>query len=255
MGSSQGRLRSLGIESMREFAWACLSSRRSFASCPWVRAARFMDPSGLATILTGESSLVMRVCPLRKAGSSSFNSISSSSSVSSKAPRMPFPDSASNMGYWLTGSTPEAMSCRASQSSGDDSFLPWGLASSSAIFSLRAPRFRPRLISVLPDGASTDRRRSSAIFARPSLDRAGMRSCPVRWSTSFMDRDIFVPAMEMIFTLTRWLRDTSFDGSVTMPLRMWDTCTSPSLCSRRPPDTPSSSTKTPKFMILVTRPL
>mmetsp|Transcript_30639 Transcript_30639/g.81488 ORF Transcript_30639/g.81488 Transcript_30639/m.81488 type:complete len:276 (-) Transcript_30639:302-1129(-) len=221
IGSSHGRLRSFGILSISELACACLSSRRSLASWFWVMAARFSEPSGLATIRTGESSLVSRVWPRKNAGSASLSSISISSSVSSNVPIMPLPLSASNMGYSVTGSTPDAISCRASHSSGDESFLPLFLpfSSSSSIWALRAPRSSPRLISVESVG-TTELRMSAAACSSPSRPRDGSRSSPVCWFTSFMDRAILVAVMEITFTLTVWLRETSLPGSVTMPGRM-----------------------------------
>ena len=66
------------------------SSRRSLASALCVMAARCSEPSGLATILIGDTSTPLRAdWPLRNAGSCSLMSTSNSSSTSSSTFMMP----------------------------------------------------------------------------------------------------------------------------------------------------------------------
>ena len=81
IGSSHGRLRSFGIESIRARCCCSRSSRRSFASADCVIAARCSEPSGFLTTLIGLIATEFFVCPRRKSGSCSFSSISNSSSV------------------------------------------------------------------------------------------------------------------------------------------------------------------------------
>mmetsp|Transcript_15737 Transcript_15737/g.53725 ORF Transcript_15737/g.53725 Transcript_15737/m.53725 type:complete len:320 (-) Transcript_15737:241-1200(-) len=99
MGSSHGRLRSLGTLS---WSWRCccsLSSRRSLASALCVMAARCMDPSGFATILMGDASTPLAaVWPFRNGASWSFISTSNSSSTSSCTPARSPPASSSKSG-------------------------------------------------------------------------------------------------------------------------------------------------------------
>mmetsp|Transcript_13828 Transcript_13828/g.42854 ORF Transcript_13828/g.42854 Transcript_13828/m.42854 type:complete len:204 (-) Transcript_13828:907-1518(-) len=86
IGSSHGRFRSFGMPSMSAFAWAVFSSRRSFASVPCVSAARCSEPSGFATMRTGDASRASLAWPRKNAGSCSLSSISMSSSTSSRPP-------------------------------------------------------------------------------------------------------------------------------------------------------------------------
>ena len=119
IGSSHGRLRSFGIESISCCDCAAFISRRSLASSTCVVAARCIDPSGLRNTRTGSSSRVKRDCPRRNGGSTSLISTSRSSSVSTLAPRRPEdPTSSSTSSRALAGSCPEFTSCRSSQRSG-----------------------------------------------------------------------------------------------------------------------------------------
>ena len=83
MGSSQGRLRSFGMDSSAVRCCCSLSSRLSLASALCVIAARCKLPSGFLTILIGDTSPPAAVCPARNGASSSLISISISCSASS----------------------------------------------------------------------------------------------------------------------------------------------------------------------------
>mmetsp|Transcript_10877 Transcript_10877/g.33782 ORF Transcript_10877/g.33782 Transcript_10877/m.33782 type:complete len:268 (+) Transcript_10877:1180-1983(+) len=193
MGSSQGRERSLGMASSSACAISCIISRRSLASAPAAIAARCMLPSGLATMRMGLTSSVRDVWPDRKAGSASLSSISTSSSfcvVSSISPC-----SASYVGSSSTGSTPLAISCLASQRSGElrrltrrREALP---SRSTASICARVSPERPRVPCRPPD----------ASVSVPRL-AAGSRSSPVSWLTSRIERLILSRDTEITFTHT-----------------------------------------------------
>mmetsp|Transcript_3212 Transcript_3212/g.9436 ORF Transcript_3212/g.9436 Transcript_3212/m.9436 type:complete len:358 (-) Transcript_3212:112-1185(-) len=244
-GSSQGRLRSLGMPSMRALAWACFSSRRSLASAPCVSAARWSDPSGLATILTGDASRAVDVWPRRKAGSTSLSSISTSSSTSSR-----WSPSASKPGINSGGSTPEAASWRASKSSGEVRRLAArrGAPRLSRSLARRSSSETPGLIIGL-DRWRRASARASASSPRSSA-RRGCRSRPVLWSHSFIDSEMRWPARPTTFTKTRWPRDTTEPTSRTRAFWSMDTCTRPS----RLGVTPWISTKQPNSAIFCTLP-
>ena len=111
MGSSQGRLRSFGIDSTAALCCCSLSSLLSFARALCVIAARCKLPSGFFTILIGDTSPSCGVCPAKNGASSSLISISTSCSASSSYASTPFfPPNADIP----PGKTPDAMSCFAS---------------------------------------------------------------------------------------------------------------------------------------------
>mmetsp|Transcript_11528 Transcript_11528/g.42703 ORF Transcript_11528/g.42703 Transcript_11528/m.42703 type:complete len:321 (-) Transcript_11528:650-1612(-) len=118
IGSSHGRFKSCGTESKSARCCVCISSRRSFASACCVIAARCMLPSGFLTILIGDTS-PCDVWPSKKGASLSLISISTSCSASSSNPSTPSA-SASKVGYSSTRKAPLAMSCLASNRSGED---------------------------------------------------------------------------------------------------------------------------------------
>mmetsp|Transcript_20449 Transcript_20449/g.57994 ORF Transcript_20449/g.57994 Transcript_20449/m.57994 type:complete len:352 (+) Transcript_20449:1467-2522(+) len=195
IGSSHGRFKSFGMPSMSAFACAVFSSRRSFASWPWVRAALCNEPSGLATIFMGEASRAIVDCPRRKAGSCVFNSISMSSSTSSRPPaaRAP-PRSASYVGNSSGGKTPEAASCLASNNSGEVSRFGARPPDSLCMSSSRTPGLIIGLLRVF-----------RSVWSSRSSRRLGCKSLPDRWSHSFMDSDTRCPARPTTFTKTRCL--------------------------------------------------
>mmetsp|Transcript_28365 Transcript_28365/g.67498 ORF Transcript_28365/g.67498 Transcript_28365/m.67498 type:complete len:242 (+) Transcript_28365:871-1596(+) len=240
MGSSQGRLRSFGTASSSDLCCCSRSSRRSFIKALCVIAARWSEPSGFLTILIGLTSTpALLLCPLRKRGSSSLMSISYSSSASRSWLRSPRPLSSSNVGYLSTFSTPLAMSCVASHRSG------------------LVRRLRPRRMSVSRSSSvalTPERPRSPPPSGRLGLWAVsvlmGMRSSPVFWSTSRMERLSRCPAVEMTFTHTSWPRWTislALLGRLAAMLERW---TRPSAR----PGKPRSSTKAPNSIMPLTRP-
>mmetsp|Transcript_1352 Transcript_1352/g.3461 ORF Transcript_1352/g.3461 Transcript_1352/m.3461 type:complete len:251 (-) Transcript_1352:860-1612(-) len=223
-GSSHGRFRSLGMLSINWLAWACRNSRRSLARVDCWRAARCRDPSGFLTILIGSMSLLplRLVCPRRKLGSVSASSTSVSSSVSSTAS---IPCSGSKVGYCSTGKTPDLMSCCASKSSCSvraclvgRNPLPARLASRrSAARSLSTSRpgwttaveDRDAFVAVLVLMSNEDAEADADEDSIAAVLRKGIRSRPVFWSTSLMDRISFlspelVSVMETSLTHTDW---------------------------------------------------
>mmetsp|Transcript_3158 Transcript_3158/g.11400 ORF Transcript_3158/g.11400 Transcript_3158/m.11400 type:complete len:251 (-) Transcript_3158:1163-1915(-) len=196
MGSSHGRLRSLGTLSSMERCCCSLSSRRSLASAPCVMAARCRLPSGFLTILIGETFTELRVWPLRNVGSASLSSTSKSTSFSSAA-RPSMPSSSSKVGYSSTDSTPDAMSCLASHSSVSDSFFPGRLRSLRSSSSGRRVRpDRPRSDWFEPGPVGLE------LLLAPACGRTGSRSSPVSWFTSRILRPMRWPARLMTFTQT-----------------------------------------------------
>lgn len=193
IGSNQGVLKSRACESASSLISCCRSSRRSLAKDAPARAARFRDPSGALTILTGLNLSVCFVWPLRKAGSSSLTSTSNSSSTS--AVTLGLPKSSSRSGYSFASIAPDAMSCLISQRSGDVSRFAERIG-------LSARPFEPRGMALDDDRCSWARRASSAISASDLIRRCGVKSRPVAWSTSLIERLTRSPATLMTFTLT-----------------------------------------------------
>ena len=146
MGSSHGRFRSLGTESSAALCCCSLSSRRSFASADCVIAARCIDPSGFFTILIGETSPSLGTCPRKNGASASLISMSTSFSASSSYASRPS-CSASNVGYSSTFKTPDAMSCFASNRSGELSRFAGRLLSSP---------MRSSSVSCIPDSPRSE---------------------------------------------------------------------------------------------------
>mmetsp|Transcript_26715 Transcript_26715/g.58162 ORF Transcript_26715/g.58162 Transcript_26715/m.58162 type:complete len:307 (-) Transcript_26715:1112-2032(-) len=195
MGSSQGRLRSFGTASWRVRCCWSFSSRRSLASADCVMAARCRLPSGFFTILMGDMSrLIAAWAPRRNGASTSLSSISTASSASCSMLSNPAPSS-SNVGYSDTFSTPEAISCCASHLSGEDSRF-WGRRTDES--------FRSSSLSLIPESPL-----SEFCCGCDGLDAGleeggamGTKSRPVSWSTSRIERDIFVLPLDITFTHT-----------------------------------------------------
>ncbi|KAG9157464.1 hypothetical protein Leryth_010292 [Lithospermum erythrorhizon] len=118
IGSSQGRFRSLGIESSIVLCCWSRTSLLSLISADCNAAARLNEPSGFLKIFTGDMSTEYRLCPCKNSGSSSFSSISSSSSPPSSRFNNPSPSS-SKEGKSFKLITPAAISCLASHLSGE----------------------------------------------------------------------------------------------------------------------------------------
>mmetsp|Transcript_33661 Transcript_33661/g.95229 ORF Transcript_33661/g.95229 Transcript_33661/m.95229 type:complete len:501 (+) Transcript_33661:2199-3701(+) len=240
MGSSHGRLRSLGTASSSERCCCSLSSRRSFMRALCVIAARCRLPSGFFTILIGLTSTpALLLWPLRKRGSSSLMSISYSSSASRSRLSSPVPVSSSKVGYCSTLSTPLAISCLASHRSGLVRRLRLRRVSTSRSSSVALTPDRPRRPP--PSGRL-------GLWAREVL--IGTRSSPVFWSTSRMERLSLWPAVEITFTHTSWPRCTTSLALLGRLAAMLERCTSPS----QRPVKPSSSTKAPNSIMPLTRP-
>mmetsp|Transcript_12824 Transcript_12824/g.38740 ORF Transcript_12824/g.38740 Transcript_12824/m.38740 type:complete len:432 (+) Transcript_12824:2696-3991(+) len=233
------------------------SSRRSLASADWVMAARCMLPSGFFTILMGDTSTPDRLlCPARNAGSASLMSISNSSSLSSSKLRMPWPSSASKVGYSVTSSTPALISWLISHFSGlvmrfpGRRFVPASSAVSRLCL-LRPDRPCSADISLGPPAGMDGLERPSP--ASPAFT-LGSRSCPVTWSTSRMLRDscCLPPTVDTRMTLTQHScpRFSTSRALLARVLLISLTCTSPSALWR----IPCSSTNAPKSMTLLTLP-
>mmetsp|Transcript_10769 Transcript_10769/g.44554 ORF Transcript_10769/g.44554 Transcript_10769/m.44554 type:complete len:323 (-) Transcript_10769:2361-3329(-) len=242
MGSSQGRERSLGTASISACCSSCIISRRSLASAPAAIAARCMLPSGLATMRMGLTSSVFDVWPARNAGSASLSSISTSRSSSVVSSMRPFVGS--YVGNSSTGSTPDAMSCCASQRSGELIFLPrWRADDASRSAASICERVRP-LSPRVPC-----RPRPATEVSLPRF-AAGSRSSPVSWLTSRMDSEILPLDTEITFTQQSCPLRTTSDALVTRAALIMLTCTMPSGFPR----TPSMRTKQPKSITLDTVP-
>mmetsp|Transcript_600 Transcript_600/g.1339 ORF Transcript_600/g.1339 Transcript_600/m.1339 type:complete len:262 (-) Transcript_600:53-838(-) len=216
LGSSHGRFMSLGMASNKLCCMASRASRRSLAREICVLAARARLPSGSFTTWMGESCRpALVVWPRRKMGSFSCISISKSSSTSLSGSS---PCSSSQSSRSWFSRTPECCSCWASHISYSESFffcrrcfLADSLSANSSLMPVTLPlpgsisRFRFRI------GLDTSLSSSSSSF----LAR-GLRSSPVSWSTSRMERLSFEPAMPMILTRTSWFRFTQSAARATM---------------------------------------
>mmetsp|Transcript_85 Transcript_85/g.190 ORF Transcript_85/g.190 Transcript_85/m.190 type:complete len:439 (+) Transcript_85:1603-2919(+) len=215
MGSSHGRLRSLGMESSMVRCCCSFSSRRSLASADCVIAARCRLPSGFLTILMGDTSPPGAVCPARNGASSSLISTSTSCSASSSYASSPS-FSASYMGYSSTGRTPDAMSCLASHRSGElrrftgRRRVSVFLSSSESLMPDRPRRDDP--------GAGGGRFAALGLLRSPSAPApppappsgasAPTRSSPVSWLTSRMLSAMRVEERVVTLTHTGWSRAT-----------------------------------------------
>mmetsp|Transcript_4945 Transcript_4945/g.20171 ORF Transcript_4945/g.20171 Transcript_4945/m.20171 type:complete len:280 (-) Transcript_4945:476-1315(-) len=206
MGSSQGRLRSFGIDSTAALCCCSLSSLLSFARALCVIAARCKLPSGFFTILIGDTSPPSVVCPARNGASSSLISISISCSASSSYASSPS-FSASYVGYSSVFKTPDAMSCFASQRSGDESLFTGrrlvSPATSSAVGVIpeRPRKDWPSRFAAGPAGLAYP-------LADPSFPPPPRRSSPVDWFTSLMLRAMRVADRVVTLTHTLWSRWT-----------------------------------------------